>query len=211
MCVTGFTIGAEVRCSDGPCGRLSRLIVEPGTQAVTHLVVEPQHREAGRLVPVGLAQPLAGGVRLSCSRAEFAALEPAEEQELLPSDSGRPSYDADLATMLGAHGVPLSIARLRDGAQVGTQDVIPPGEVDVRRGEPVFATDGEIGRIQGLVIDPSSHHVTHVLLDEGHLWGRKEVAIPIRAVTRVGGIVRLSISKQQVQDLPPADIDHAAR
>jgi sporulation protein YlmC with PRC-barrel domain len=208
--VTGFAIGADVHCSDGPCGRLSRLIVEPGTQAVTHLVVEPQHRGTGRLVPVGLAQALAGGVRLSCSRAEFAALEPAEDQGLLPSDSGRPSYDADLATTLGAHGVALSMFRLRDGAQVGTHDVIPLGEVDVRRGEPVFATDGEIGRIQGLVIDSGSHHVTHVLLDEGHLWGRKEVAIPIRAVTRVGDIVRLSISRQQVQDLPPADIDHAA-
>jgi hypothetical protein len=36
-----------------------------------------------------------------------------------------------------------------------------------------------------LVIDPSDHRVTHVLLDEGHLWGEKRVAIPIGAVTRV--------------------------
>jgi sporulation protein YlmC with PRC-barrel domain len=82
------------------------------------------------------------------------------------------------------------------------------GEVDVRRGEPVFATDGEIGKIQGLVIDPSSRHVTHVLLEEGHLWGRKEVAIPIGSITRVGDIVQLTIDKQQVQDLPSADVDH---
>ena len=50
--------------------------------------------------------------------------------------------------------------------------------------------------------------MTHVLLEEGHLWGRKEVAIPIGSITRVGDIVRLTIDKQQVQDLPPADIDH---
>jgi len=87
-------------------------------------------------------------------------------------------------------------------------DGIPLGEVDVRRGEPVFATDGEIGRIQGLAIDPASHHVSHVLLEEGHLWGRKEVAIPISAVTRVDDIIRLTISKQQVQDLPPVDLEH---
>jgi sporulation protein YlmC with PRC-barrel domain len=98
--------------------------------------------------------------------------------------------------------------RLNDGAKTGTHDTVPMGEVDVRRGEPVFATDGEIGKIQGLVIDPGSHHVTHVLLEEGHLWGRKEVAIPIGSITRVGDIVRLTIDKQQVQDLPPADIDH---
>jgi hypothetical protein len=52
--------------------------------------------------------------------------------------------------------------------------------------------------------------VTHVLLQEGHLRGRKEVAIPISAVTRVDDGIWLNITKQQVKDLPPADIDHAS-
>jgi hypothetical protein len=58
-----------------------------------------------------------------------------------------------------------------------------------------------------LVVDPDDHHVTHVLLQEGHLWGRKEVAIPINAVTRVDSGIRLSITKQEVQDLPTVDVD----
>jgi len=78
----------------------------------------------------------------------------------------------------------------------------------VRRGEQVQATDGDIGRVQGLVIDPGSHRVTHVLLQEGHLWGRKEVAIPIRAVTAADDGIQLKISKLEVQDLPRVDIDH---
>ena len=88
----------------------------------------------------------------------------------------------------------------------------PLGEVEVRRGEHVHATDGAIGRVQGLVIDRKSRHVTHVLLQEGHLWGKKEVAIPIGAVARVDPDdgIRLGITKQQVQDLPPVDIDHPA-
>ena len=90
-----------------------------------------------------------------------------------------------------------------------TYDTLPLGEVAVRRGEKVHATDGTIGQVQGLVIDPGSHHVTHVLLQEGHLWGRKQIAIPITAVTAVGEDgVQLSITKQQVQDLPPVGIDH---
>jgi len=52
--------------------------------------------------------------------------------------------------------------------------------------------------------------VTHVLLQEGHLWGRKEVSIPISAVTRVDDGIWLSISKQDVADLPPVDIGHPA-
>jgi hypothetical protein len=40
------------------------------------------------------------------------------------------------------------------------------------------------------------------------LWGSKDVAIPIRAVTGVDDGIGLNITKQQVQDLPPVDIDH---
>jgi sporulation protein YlmC with PRC-barrel domain len=89
-----------------------------------------------------------------------------------------------------------------------TYDKVPLGEVQVRRGQHVHATDGDIGRVEGLVIDPSDHHVTHVLLQEGHLWGRKEVAIPISAVTDVDDGIRLRITKQAVQDLPAVDVDH---
>jgi sporulation protein YlmC with PRC-barrel domain len=80
--------------------------------------------------------------------------------------------------------------------------------VEVRRGEDVHASDGHIGQVRGLVIDPGSNRVTHVLLREGHLWGRKDVAIPISAVTRAADHIEVSLSKQQVQDLPPVDIDH---
>ena len=79
--------------------------------------------------------------------------------------------------------------------------------MEVQRGEHVHASDGQIGLVEGLVIDPGSQRVTHVLLQEGHLWGRKDVAIPISAVTRADDGIEVSLSKQQVQDLPPVDID----
>jgi sporulation protein YlmC with PRC-barrel domain len=209
--MTEFTIGAGASCSDGPCGKLTRLIVDPETQAVTHLVIEPGHRgEPERFVPIDLVDETAGEIKLRCTIAEFGRLEPAEEQGLLPTDPGYPIANLDVARVVGPRVGGLAIANLsvNDGTKVASHDTVPLGEVDVRRGEPVYATDGEIGKIQGLVIDSGSHHVTHVLLEEGHLWGRKEVAIPIGSVTRVGDIIQLTIGRQQVQDLPPVDIDH---
>jgi sporulation protein YlmC with PRC-barrel domain len=79
--------------------------------------------------------------------------------------------------------------------------------VDIHRGEPVLAIDGPIGHVQGLVVDPADQHVTHVLLEEGHLWGKKRVAIPIRSVTDVKAGVRLDLAKHDVRDLPPVDLD----
>ena len=96
----------------------------------------------------------------------------------------------------------------RESEPVGTYGSLPPGEVGVRRGKPVYATDGEIGQVEGLVIDPGNHHVSHLLLQEGHVFGRRQVVIPIGAVTEVIDGVQLNITKQQVENLPPVNIDY---
>jgi hypothetical protein len=64
--------------------------------------------------------------------------------------------------------------------------------------------------VKGLVIDPADHHVTHFLLEEGHLWGHKTVAIPIGTVTRIGDGAWISLTKDEVRDLPPVDVDEPA-
>ncbi len=209
---TPFTIGTEARCSDGACGEVSRVVVDPVARAVTHLVVEPMHREGpGRLVPLDLVDATPDEVRLRCTKAEFGKLDSAEETRFVPGSGGYFPYGPEEMFSwpyysLGGAGLPADI-----GPQAVTYDTVPLGEVAVHRGDPVHATDGSIGRVQGLVIDPRSRHVTHVLLQEGHLWGRKEVAIPISAVTRVEEGIKLNITQHEVQDLPPVDIDHPDR
>jgi sporulation protein YlmC with PRC-barrel domain len=214
---TRFTIGAEARCADGVCGRVSRVVVDPVARAVTHLVIEPEHgRGPGRLVPLELVEEASGEVRLRCSTAELERLDAAEETHFLEASTGYGGYGSGEALSwpyygmgmggMGMGGMDLGMAG--DIPQVVVTETVPLGEVDVRRGDQVQASDGDIGRVQGLVINPRDHRVTHVLLQEGHLWGRKEVAIPISAVTRVDDGIRLNITKQQVQDLPSVDIDH---
>jgi sporulation protein YlmC with PRC-barrel domain len=218
-----FTIGAEASCSDGTCGEVARVIVDPITEELTHLVVEPEHRRGlGRLVPFRLIDATSGQVRLRCTKAEFEELDPAEETWFIPGTGGYasygpgqvgywPYYGLGMAADLGADGgISGGISGIGGGivSPTVTSDTVPQGEVEVRRGDSVEATDGNIGRVQGLVIDRGSRHVTHVLLQEGHLWGRKEVAIPISSVASTSDGIRLRISKQEVQDLPPVDVDH---
>jgi len=100
------------------------------------------------------------------------------------------------------------IPQIREGEQADAYGSLPPGEVAVRRDKRVYATDGEVGRVEGLVIDPGNHHVSHVLLQEGHVFGRRDVVIPIDAVTGVVDVVQLNITKQQVEDRPPVNVDH---
>ena len=37
---TSFTIGADAICTDGVCGEVRRVVVNPVARAVTHLVVD---------------------------------------------------------------------------------------------------------------------------------------------------------------------------
>jgi sporulation protein YlmC with PRC-barrel domain len=208
-----FTIGAEASCTDGACGEVTRVVVDPVAQTVTHLVIEPKHRRGlARLVPLALVDAAAEDIRLRCTIAEFERLDPAEETQFVPGSPGYAAYGPDQVVSWPYYGLaaPDIDPALVGTSQTVTYDTIPLGEVEVRRGDHVHATDGDIGRVQGLVIDPRSHHVTHVLLQEGHPWGRREVSIPISAVTRVDDGIRLSITKQDVADLPSVDIHHPA-
>jgi hypothetical protein len=85
---------------------------------------------------------------------------------------------------------------------------VPLGETEVERHESVHAVDGEIGQVSGFAVNPADHQVTHILLKEGHLWGRKEVAIPVSAVASLDTGIRLNITKKQVEDLPPLHHGH---
>jgi sporulation protein YlmC with PRC-barrel domain len=222
METTPFIIGAEARCSDGACGEVIRVVVDPVTETVTHLVVEPKHRQGlGRLVPLSLLDDTAAGIQLRCTLAEFGKLDLAEETQFLPGSRSYAQYGQGQVSAwpyyglagMGMGGGMMGIAGgngigLADVTQTVIFDRVPLGEVTVRRGEQVHADDGDIGFVQGLIIDPRDHHVTHVLLQEGHLWGRKEVAIPISAVASTSSGIRLKITKQEVQDLPPVNIDH---
>src|SRR4249920_2015885 len=77
-----FRIGADATCTDGACGQVSRIIVNPATREVTHLAVDPKHRKGpGRIVPVDLVDATTGQIRLRCTLAEFQTLQPAQEAE----------------------------------------------------------------------------------------------------------------------------------
>ncbi len=203
---TSFTIGTGASCTDGACGKVARVVIDPVARTITHLVVEPKHWSGpGRLVPLDLIDATAGEIRLRCTLAEFDELDPAEETQFVPGTPGYPGYNPEQVAFMPYYGLGVGGSSVPVAV---TYDTVPLDEVEVRRGEHVHATDGPIGHVQGLVIDADSRHVTHVLLQEGHLWGRKEVAIPIGAVAGVDDGIRLSLTKQEVQDLPPVDIHH---
>jgi sporulation protein YlmC with PRC-barrel domain len=206
MAEVTLVIGESAACSDGFDGRLMAVVIDPAARTVTHLVVEPRGRAGlARLVPLDLTDASGGEVRLHCTAAEFRHLAPAEEilAEFVPG------YTVPVQLLppgwLGAGGPILdgsTAGPLRTPSQAVT-DVFPPGDVEERRGDHVHATDGAIGRVHAVRVDSGSRRITHVVIGEGHLRGRKDVAIPARQITGFEDGIRLSITRQQVRELPP--------
>src|ERR1700685_1374242 len=88
-----FMIRTEASCSDGAVGKVSRVIVDPVAEKVTHLVVEPEHqRDSGPLVPLDLIEGAAKCIRLHCTRAEFEKLGSAQESQFIPATSDYEGY-----------------------------------------------------------------------------------------------------------------------
>jgi sporulation protein YlmC with PRC-barrel domain len=216
---TQFTTGAKVSCKSGPCGALTRVIIDPVSRTLTHLVVEPPHGQTGRMVPLGLVEHSSPDqIDLACTLQEFDALQASRETDYFPMDDLYSSYYGGYAR---GYGYGYNDARFWPyygyggygyGYGLGREQVsyesIPAGEVTVRRGDPVHASDGDIGHVAGLVIGTPTGQVTHVLLQEGHFRDKKDVAIPIRSITRVSDVVQVAMTKHEIGELPAVDIDH---
>ena len=205
MAEVTLAIGAAAACTDGFPAELKGLVVDPRARAVTHLVIEPEHAQGlARLVPLDHADATAEPIRLGYTEAEFKDLGPAEETlaefvpgyevpvQLLPAGEGWRPADGPVA---GGETIP----QIRE---METIPLIPETEVEESGGDQVRATDGHVGQLHGLRVNPDNGQVLSVLVKR-HPWGHSELAVPIGQVAGFEGGVQLSITKQEAKDLTP--------
>jgi hypothetical protein len=218
-----FRIGAVVRCASGEaCGEVRYLDIDPHTRRLTHLAVEETGRQGlGRLVPIGQAHSdsQTHEIQFVGTAAQFRALEASDVTEFAPGTEGyalhgpeqvveEPEYDPVPGEQVAGSTVP-GFSLTETFEQVPDGDVeIPSG--DVRRGHDyhIHAGSHEFGRIHGVLVDADAQ-VTHVLLGEWHGLRREEVAVPFadRDTVRDDGF-HFSMTKQQIEALPPVDTDY---
>jgi sporulation protein YlmC with PRC-barrel domain len=204
-------LGCPVHCTDAQFGELADVVIDPTTRCVTHLVVRPHNMpDEARIVPVdwAMSERSEPAVRLSATVAEVNRLDRLHETAYLrlgefPVDD--PAWDVGVEDMLGLpyfQSIEAQPIEADPHVMLG-YDRVPKGEVEIRRESAVTAADGrDLGRVDGFVVDGGGH-ISHVVLDHGHLWGRREVTIPIGAVDRVDNdVVVLRLTKGEVGALP---------
>ena len=201
-----LVLGSPVRCVDSPFGELADVVIDPISRRVTHLVVQPEHRhEAARLVSIERAQSTADGIKLDLSAEELERLEPLREAAFLRLGEfpvADPDWEVGIPDMLalplypGADGME---ATIDPNARVSwSYDRIPKGEIELRRSSAVTSADGHhLGHVDGFVVEDDV--IVAVVLERGHLWGRREVVIPYGAVERAeSDSIVLNLTKDAV-------------
>ena len=202
-----IALKAQVECSDGVCGRSVYVLINPIINQVTHLVVkEDSSPNTEYIVPVDVvSETIADTIRLRCSKAELEKMDPFIKttfiEEKVPDNYL--SYGSRYGYGMGAYYYwPYSGFKRTVNVPVEHQQ-IPQGELAVRRGTRVEATDGYVGHVDEFVVNPENGHITHLVMREGHLWGKKDVIIPLSAMgdTRKDTVF-LKLDKHQVESLP---------
>lgn len=200
-------LNAQVECTDGVCGRSLYVLINPVVDQVTHLVVkENSSPNTEYIVPVDLVtNSTAEKIQLSCSKVDLEEMEPFIKttyiQETIPD-----RYSGGGSVGLGSmYYMPYVTPDITVYEEEETQQ-IPEGELTVRRGTRVEATDGYVGHVDELVVSPENGHITHLVMREGHFWGKKDVIIPLSAMAAMDetheDTVRLNLAKHQIEALP---------
>jgi uncharacterized protein YrrD len=194
-------LNVDVYGPNGRIGRSTYIILNPVTEEVTHVVVrENFNNHTERLVPMTDIQSSdTNMIRLACNKTGLSQMEPFEEVEFMPTTI--PIIEASIPS--DGFAWPYVVAKQERHFVKIVQRHIPPYERDLRRGAHVYARDGRIGQIDEVVVDHETMHLTHLVLREGHLWGQKDVMIPVDEIERIEeGSVYLKLDKQNIEALP---------
>ena len=189
-------INAKVSCSDGPCGQSTHLILMPTTEKITHLVISNGlFPETEYIVPIDrVAESTPQLIRLNCTRAELAKMPVFDRMEFIPSNLT--GFTASPYLMWPYYVPDAQFIKIE-------MEHIPANELAIHRGTGVEAIDGKVGSVDEFLVNPENGHITHLVLREGHLWGQKEVTIPVSQIDHYDDrTVYLKLDKQGIEALP---------
>jgi hypothetical protein len=199
-------LNAQVECTDGICGRSEYVLIDPVTDQVTYLIVKQNSSlNTEYMVPVILVnETIADTIRLHCSKEELEKMAPFIQTQFVQEKAlDYAAYHGGGLPGMGAHYyMPYITSEVSEPVLVEHQQ-IPPGELAVHRGTRVEALDGYVGNVDEFVVNPENGHITYLVMREGHLWGQKDVLIPLSAFDYAReDTVFLRIDKSEIESLP---------
>lgn len=214
-----FQKNAGVFAVDGQrLGQLERVVLDPETKLITHLVISSGGLLDGRERVVAIewvAETTPNQITLHIEEDDLDELPKFETPHYVPrsEDTSLPptppvaaagqSNPAYGAPMIGAALDPHSVEPAPDELVVTHIDRnIPRGTVPLKEGAKVITAEGKhAGDLERVLADPDVDQVTHLLMSKGILAKEKKL-IPIQWATLIGEEeVQLGVHESAIEDL----------
>ncbi|MDX1416179.1 MAG: PRC-barrel domain-containing protein [Candidatus Promineifilaceae bacterium] len=210
-------IGADVITENGEqVGRVDRVVIDPESKEVTHLVVEKGFLfTEDKVVPVSMIAPAAEAkITLKEDAGDLARLPDFEESHYVPAKKTTMSSgvtkiksEDNLYYAYPPLGTLWSGSAIEAGTQAHhveeTRRNIPEDTIALKEGAKVISSDNEhVGDIERVFTSPFDDKVTHILLSQGFIL-KEEKLVPVSWIRNIlESEVHLSIDSEYVQALP---------
>ena len=203
-------LDATVICLDGECGESSHVIIEQNSHKVTHFVVKSSDLLESHkyLVPIETVVTTShNSVELCCTKEELAAMPPFTEMRFFNPTTSQyeplQNFDEEAIYHSSSYLTWSDPLYGQDMLSMPIEtELIPDGEIAIHRGASIEATDGHIGKVEEFLVDPQDRHLTHLVLQEGHFWHKKELTLPISVIARMDEErIYLKLDKKAVKSL----------
>lgn len=211
-------LDAKIVCVDGEYGKMSHVIIEQNSQKVTHFVVEISNLLESHkyLLPIErIIRTTPESVALDCTKKELTAMQSFTEMRFFNPVTHEYEALKDFSEEAFAYHdsyLMWSDPFLDGGSSTDIfsmpieAELIPAGEIAVRKGASVEATDGHIGRVEEFLVDPQDSHITHLVLEERHLWHKKVLTLTLSEILYMNeDYIYLKLDKQAVSQTAICD------
>jgi hypothetical protein len=133
-----------------------------------------------------ISETIVDTICLKGSKAELKLMKPFVQTEFFKEKIlDYAGYRGEISGVGSYFYLPYVTSEIRIPVTIEQQQ-IPLGELVVRRGTRADATDGYVGKVDEFIVNPHNGHITYLVMREGHLWGQKDVIIPISAMEDTG-------------------------
>jgi uncharacterized protein YrrD len=208
--------GEDVYSAQGDkLGKLERVIVDPETNEVTHLVIgKGLLFKTSKVVGMDQVDTSQDRINLHGSQQELEELTDFEEAHYVNLDQDdypaaqevEASYLYPPINVTGWQGGGLGVYGPYPGAPtyvLRTSQNIPEGTVALEEGAKVISSDDKhVGNIVQVVVGPENNQITHFVVDEGMLFKARRL-IPVRWISEIDeDKVHLSVTARVLDRLP---------
>lgn len=217
-------LGAHVENETGEqFGVVKNLIVEQFTNEVTHLVVEKSilFNTTQKVLPANAVQAITDDgkrIHINLSKSQVEQLDDFETREYVQVQHGHGAHLAESQSFhMGDSGYLYPIAGSGGALMPGLDRVaplntgtgaadsaytiktnIPDNSLVLKAGADVEATDGRLGKIKKVNLDPASHKIAGFVIEEGGFFD-EDYAIPLDLVESItDNVVRLNVAKENL-------------